>query len=154
MTLHVKDGGTWKEVTNLYVKDGGSWKEVTSGQVKDGGSWKEFKTTGGGGGGGATYLIQYNQVTTGSNQSTANIFLDGTGSVSQTWTVTSIGSNPAGFYSSSSFATTGDGYGTINFQSNSNTASTGTTVYLNYRVSVVLGNGTADPLDIQIVHQF
>lgn len=44
MTLHVKDAGTWKEVTDLYVKDAGSWKAVTNAYIKDDGTWKEFFT--------------------------------------------------------------------------------------------------------------
>ncbi|MHC4157202.1 MAG: hypothetical protein ACYST6_20130 [Planctomycetota bacterium] len=40
MTLHVKDGGTWKSA-ELHVKDGGTWKPVT-GSVRDAGTWKEF----------------------------------------------------------------------------------------------------------------
>lgn len=48
MTIHVKDGGSWKEVSALHVKDGGSWKEVTSAYVRDGGSWKLFYSSGSG----------------------------------------------------------------------------------------------------------
>lgn len=42
MTMHVKDGGTWKEVTAPSVRDGGAWKDVKEGWVKDAGSWKQF----------------------------------------------------------------------------------------------------------------
>ncbi len=41
MTIHVKDGGTWKEAS-LYVRDGGVWKAVNEGYVKDAGTWKQF----------------------------------------------------------------------------------------------------------------
>ena len=36
MSLHVNDGGTWKEVQNLSVYDGGSWKDVAQAWVRDG----------------------------------------------------------------------------------------------------------------------
>ena len=42
MSLHVNDGGTWKEVQNLSVHDGGSWKDVAQAWIKDGGEWKIF----------------------------------------------------------------------------------------------------------------
>lgn len=42
MTLSVKDGGTWKDVTTIYVKDGGTWKQVVDGYVKTGGVWTKF----------------------------------------------------------------------------------------------------------------
>jgi len=41
MTIHVKDGGVWKE-SSLYVKDGGTWKTVSEGYIKDAGTWKQF----------------------------------------------------------------------------------------------------------------
>jgi hypothetical protein len=43
MTLHIKDGGTWKSATG-YVKDGGTWKQFI-GYVKDAGTWKIFTAT-------------------------------------------------------------------------------------------------------------
>jgi len=42
MTWHVRDGGTWKEVTGPQVRDGGVWKPVLEGHVRDGGVWKKF----------------------------------------------------------------------------------------------------------------
>jgi hypothetical protein len=42
MTLHVKDGGVWKEVTAPSVRDGGVWKAIKQGWVRDGGTWKKF----------------------------------------------------------------------------------------------------------------
>ena len=42
MSIHAKDGGTWKEATGLHVKDAGTWKEVQEGYVKDAGVWKKF----------------------------------------------------------------------------------------------------------------
>jgi hypothetical protein len=41
MTIHVKDGGVWKEAS-LYVRDGGTWKAVNEGYIKDAGTWKQF----------------------------------------------------------------------------------------------------------------
>lgn len=43
MTLHVKDGGTFKTATP-HVKTGGIWKAVQAGYVKDAGVWKQFFT--------------------------------------------------------------------------------------------------------------
>lgn len=40
--MHVRDGGTWKEVTAPSVRDGGVWKDVQEGWVRDGGTWKQF----------------------------------------------------------------------------------------------------------------
>jgi hypothetical protein len=44
MTLHIKDGGVWKDATSdgLQVKDGGVWKESAEGHIKDAGAWKKF----------------------------------------------------------------------------------------------------------------
>ena len=42
MSLHIKDGGTFKEPVKVEVKDGGAWKEVITGSIKDGGAWKPF----------------------------------------------------------------------------------------------------------------
>jgi hypothetical protein len=40
MTLHVNDGGTWKQAANVYVNDAGVWKEVQEIYVNDAGTWK------------------------------------------------------------------------------------------------------------------
>jgi hypothetical protein len=42
MTWHVRDGGTWKEVTDPQVRDGSTWKQVQEAHVRDGGTWKKF----------------------------------------------------------------------------------------------------------------
>jgi hypothetical protein len=43
---YIKDGGNWKQVSEIHVKDGGTWKEVATGSVKDSGVWKEFHNLG------------------------------------------------------------------------------------------------------------
>lgn len=151
MTMHVKDGGTWKEVTGLYVRDAGTWKAVTNGSVRDAGTWKEFY----GSAGGYDYSILATPVTTGSTGSTVDLALDSNAATGETWTVTSVGSSPAGFYDSSSFVITGDSFGTINFQSICKPASAGTRILLNYNVSCVVdGLDTVAPLYLQVAHQF
>lgn len=40
MTLHVKDGGTWKQAQEVFVKDGGTWKACNDVLIKDAGTWK------------------------------------------------------------------------------------------------------------------
>lgn len=42
MTMHIKVGGVWKDVSVPSVKVGGAWKDVSNGYVKVGGAWKEF----------------------------------------------------------------------------------------------------------------
>ena len=44
MTLHVRDGGIWKETTggNFYVRDGGIWKAASEGHVRQAGVWKQY----------------------------------------------------------------------------------------------------------------
>ena len=42
MSLHIKDGGSFKEPVKIEVKDSGAWKEVITGSIKDGGAWKPF----------------------------------------------------------------------------------------------------------------
>jgi hypothetical protein len=42
MTIHVRDGGTWKQVSVPSVRDGGTWKNLSEGWVRDGGVWKKF----------------------------------------------------------------------------------------------------------------
>lgn len=39
MPLHVRDGGTWRQVNALYVRGGGSWKPVSAAWVRDNGTW-------------------------------------------------------------------------------------------------------------------
>ncbi len=44
---HVRDAGTWKEVTaanGMWVRDAGIWKPLTDAWVRDGGTWKKFFT--------------------------------------------------------------------------------------------------------------
>jgi len=42
MPMHVRDAGSWKEVTAPSVRDGGTWKAVKGAWVKDSGAWKKF----------------------------------------------------------------------------------------------------------------
>ncbi len=39
---HVRDAGSFKEVSEIHVKDGGVWVEAQEGWVKDAGVWKQF----------------------------------------------------------------------------------------------------------------
>lgn len=153
MPLYVKDAGTWKTVTSLSVKDGGTWKTVTSGKVKDGGTWKEFFVTGGGGG--YDYTISASTISTGSTSSVVQLQLNSSAATGETWTVTSTGSNPAGFYDSSSFSISGNAFGMIQLSSVCKTASPGTRILLNYNVTCAVDGGeTVEPEYIQVVHQF
>ena len=45
MTLHVKEGGTWREVDQPFANVGGTWKTVREVHVKHGGSWRLAHTT-------------------------------------------------------------------------------------------------------------
>lgn len=38
LKIHVRDGGSWHEVTHTYVKISGTWTEVTP-YIKNGGVW-------------------------------------------------------------------------------------------------------------------
>lgn len=40
MTIHVKVGGTWKEVSKAFTKVSGAWKEANALNTKVGGAWK------------------------------------------------------------------------------------------------------------------
>jgi len=42
MSIHVRDGGSWKRVNDLWVRDAGSWKRVSAAYVRDAGTWKQF----------------------------------------------------------------------------------------------------------------
>ncbi len=46
MAIYVKDGGTWRETSELYVRDGTSFtnKTILNGYIKNSGSWEEFYT--------------------------------------------------------------------------------------------------------------
>lgn len=44
MTVHVNDGGTWRQATSIYVNDGGVWRTITSVYVNDGGTWRLVHT--------------------------------------------------------------------------------------------------------------
>ncbi|TAJ84558.1 hypothetical protein [Reyranella sp.] len=37
----LKDGGAWKQATNIHIKDAGAWKPVKGIWVHDGGGWKK-----------------------------------------------------------------------------------------------------------------
>ena len=45
MTLHVKEGGTWREVDQPFANVEGTWKTVREVHVKHGGSWRHVHTT-------------------------------------------------------------------------------------------------------------
>ena len=152
MTLHVKDGGTWKEVTGLYVKDGGTWKEATNAYVKDAGSWKEFKAPAGGGGGGYTYTVAASSLSGGKT-------IDGSFTLSPAsggtvaWTVTYASSSPPGFWSTNTSYTTGE---PATIRSVSNDASSGTLVSLTYNVSATVNgdDSVVEPTQVTFLHQF
>lgn len=40
MGVHVKVGGTWREVTEVAVKEGGTWRREATVHVKSGGVWR------------------------------------------------------------------------------------------------------------------
>lgn len=40
MTLHIKDGATWREPTEVHIKDGATWRSATEVHVNDGGTWR------------------------------------------------------------------------------------------------------------------
>ena len=46
MGVYVKDGGTWRETSQLYVRDSTSFtnKTILNGYIKTGGSWEEVYT--------------------------------------------------------------------------------------------------------------
>ena len=46
MTVFVKDGGSFREISELFVRDGTSYtnKTITNAYVKDSGSWREIYT--------------------------------------------------------------------------------------------------------------
>ena len=46
MAIYVKDGGTWRETSELYVRDSTSYtnKTVLNGYIKNSGTWEEFYT--------------------------------------------------------------------------------------------------------------
>jgi hypothetical protein len=46
MPVYVKDGGTWRETSELYVRDGTSYtnKTILNGYIKHSGAWEEFYT--------------------------------------------------------------------------------------------------------------
>jgi len=39
---HVKEGGTFREVSEIHVKEGGTWREAQEGWVKENGVWRQF----------------------------------------------------------------------------------------------------------------
>lgn len=40
--MHVKDGGTWRQVDEVHVKVSGTWQEVQEGWVRVSGVWQQF----------------------------------------------------------------------------------------------------------------
>lgn len=98
MTMHVKDGGTWKEVTAPSVRDAGAWKDVKEGWVKDAGVWKQFftalaivltnRTVSSLGSGSSTSAIEFNstgqltEIRNGSNTNVSGEWMDPVGGAS------------------------------------------------------------------------
>lgn len=149
MTLHVKDGGTWKEVTNAYVKDGGTWKEATNAYVKDGGTWKEFKAAAGPS---YTYTVDASSLSGG--KTIDGIFtLDPVSGGTVAWTVSYYSSTPAGFWFSNTSSTSGE---PATVRSISKDASAGTLVTLTYYVTATVDgdNTVVEPAYISFLHQF
>ncbi len=149
MTLHVKDATTWKEA-KPYVRDGGTWKEITNAYVRDGGTWKEFYTS---------YTPPtYYYTLSASGASGSGTTLDGSWSVdpasgANPWCVFDYySSDPPGFW----YADAGGGGGAYSgtLRSVSKTASPGTTVTLTYQLSFEADPGTAEPIYVTFVHQF
>jgi hypothetical protein len=40
-TIHVNDGGTWRQVTEVHVNDAGTWRRIQEVWVNDGGTWRQ-----------------------------------------------------------------------------------------------------------------
>lgn len=40
MSLHVKSGGTWRDITNVYRKISGTWQPIASVSTKVSGAWQ------------------------------------------------------------------------------------------------------------------
>jgi hypothetical protein len=45
MSLHIKDGGSWRSVDQPFVNVGGTWKTVREVHTKHGGTWRNIHTT-------------------------------------------------------------------------------------------------------------
>ncbi len=45
MSLHIKDGGSWRTVDQPFVNVGGTWKTVREVHIKHGGTWRNIHTT-------------------------------------------------------------------------------------------------------------
>ena len=45
MSLHIKDGGSWRTVDQPFVNVGGTWKTVREVHTKHGGTWRKIHTT-------------------------------------------------------------------------------------------------------------
>lgn len=45
MSLHIKDGGSWRTVDQPFVNVGGTWKTVKEVHTKHGGTWRKIHTT-------------------------------------------------------------------------------------------------------------
>jgi hypothetical protein len=40
MTLHINDGGTWRDIQSVYVNDLGTWRTIQEVYVNDAGTWR------------------------------------------------------------------------------------------------------------------
>ena len=148
MTLHVKDGGTWKEASELHAKDGGTWKQVTNGYVKDGGSWKEFL---------APSAPAYSYAIAASSLSGGKT-IDGSFTLNPVsggeviWSISVAGSSPPGFWFGNTSITTGE---PATVRSISADASSGTLVTINYQVTATVdGTSSVEPATVSFLHQF
>jgi hypothetical protein len=149
MTLHVKDATTWKEA-KPYVRDGGTWKEITNAYVKDAGSWKEFYTS-------STPPSYYYTISTGSRTGSGTTIettwsIDPSSGNNPSFDMDYVSSSPAGFWNANSTSTAAAFSGTMT--SVSKTASAGTTVTITYRLTFESDSGTAEPRLVNFTHQF
>jgi hypothetical protein len=46
MTMHIKVGGSWQQVTEPHIKVGGTWRAVQEGWVRVAGVWQQFFSSG------------------------------------------------------------------------------------------------------------
>jgi len=42
MPLQVKDGGNWRNITQVHVKDGGIWRNIKEAWIKEAGTWRKI----------------------------------------------------------------------------------------------------------------
>lgn len=69
MTLHINDGGVWRQINDVYVNDSGTWREIAEIYVNDAGTWRTVFAT--------AQILSFTGTVSGSQQQSFSLLSNG-----------------------------------------------------------------------------